>query len=352
MSGEVTNLAIDGVELATWARAEHRGDVHVEVVATLGGRLPLLGMRPRTARPPLAAVYGPELDVGRFAFDGPFIVRSEALELPARLFDRDAVLAAVGGVVGYLDLLEIRPDPSGVRVAMRIRTGESQTRRDDALRFGRAVIEATRDVIAFDARLTDARAALDDGAVDGEPPEERVQRLVEHVTDATHWLAGHAERVGASIEARLRLGGGGLEQEGRLLLGFRDPEIRSVRLTLHAQLPVAVHDDLRLAPEGRGLTGLLRRLGELEVGDAALDDAFVIRASRDPAPLLLHARGRLLQLGRLGARVDIDETGLLVRVASVDADDDALLAAVEPTLELWWKCACFVAGLADEPPPA
>lgn len=326
----VHGLTIDGAE------------VHYRARLSVDGELPLLLLQHRSSRETPPDGFGPEVSVGAFAFDRHFVVRSESLSLPSRIFDRPGPLSTVGGVVGYLERLEVRPDREGTLLTLEVRVGRSRTRLDDAWRFAEACLEAADLAAAQGRRLDDARAAV---ASLGETatPEERVEALVKHVTDATHWLTGYAARVMDSVEVRLVLTDAGREHRGVLRLAWDDPAVAQVSIRFEGDLPTR-RGPLSLRPQPGGLLGLITGWGEQVIGDDPLDDAFIIRGELAAGPVLLRARGRFLELGRRGATVDLGEA-LSVSIAAVPNETDLVTPTIDAILEVWRSTCRFCLGL-------
>lgn len=321
---------------------ERRGDVVYRARLCVRGDLPLLHLSHRSSNDAPPEAYGPEVTVGAWDFDRHFVARSASLSLPAKLFHHPALLEAVGGVVGYLERLELRPRDEGATLLVDIRVGHAATRLSDAVLFTAACLDAADAAVLEWRRLDDARAAV---AILGDQatPEERVEALVRHVTEATHWLTGYAARVRDSVEARLVLADAGREHEGVLRLLWSEPAVAEVAVAFDGELPTTKLP-LSLRPQPRGLLGLIASWGEQVVGDEPLDDAFVIRGELAAGPVLLRARGRFLELGHRGASVEIGEA-LSVRIDAVPSDVDLVVPTLEAVLEVWRSTARHGLGL-------
>jgi hypothetical protein len=107
-------------------------------------------------------------------------------------------------------------------------------------------------------------------------------------------------------------------------------------LSIEGALP-AGPGRLRLSPE-RGLSGAITALGEIEVHDPVVDDAWVIRG--DGPALLLALMPALAPLAADAPEIAVEETSVRIRYGRPVAST-ALAERVHAALALWERAASF-----------
>lgn len=149
-------------------------------------------------------------------------------------------------------------------------------------------------------------------------------------------VAAQVERVGERFEVRcaepFEIG-----REGALVLRVRWTTHRAERFVVEAEgelPPGAGEDRLTLLPQ-RGLRGRLTALLGLErvLGDAPLDDAFLIHGDGPALSLMDHARSALLTLAAHSTAIEQHEDRLCLSLEEVPRH--GLAAQVEAVVELW-----------------
>jgi len=225
---------------------------------------------------------------------------------------------------------------------------------DDAQQLGfaigmvRALAKRIHELALENRLYPDAWEALRARGLTGEPGEDRMREVKGLVEDATRLAHGTTERVGDGLETRLSVSHSGLELEGTLVARWCDALATHVDIAFQAALPPVDVAEVRLtAPEPSGLLAFLKTWGEVEVGDRALDDGFLIEGEARASATIVHARAELLALVPYSARVNLTGGSVAVRLASVPVNDDKLRPVVDALLELWRRTALFRSGVRD-----
>lgn len=279
-------------------------------------------------------------------------VRSPGFGFPGALFDEGAGRSAIMNGSSLIDLVWAQPHGGeDTRLIVIGNDADDPNAVTAMVAFVRALATRMAEIAASGARFADAWDALRARGLTGEPGEDRMREVKLLVDDLVRLVHGTTERVADRLESRLELSAGGLEIEGELKVRWCDPTVTSVDVTFQGALPPFDVAEVRLAPEPKGFLAFLRTLGELEVDDRALDDAFLIQGSAAATPVVLHARKELLALARHGAHVSFSGNDVTARLFAVPARDDELAPTVEALLELWRRSALHRAGVRDEGDP-
>ena len=296
--------------------------------------LPLLAASERTAG--VAKAFGPSLRIGDDLIDQRLATRSEGFGFPAALLGGEDIRAFVKQTNKFPvdlrpkarveDLRVVPQTDRGSLVALDVRVDGEQKAIADAIALARAVAVAANEIIEKGQRFSDARAVLASMSkeAEAEVPVEDVELVKDVLRDATAWVTGDVARVGTQLQARLLLSDHGLDLEGSLTLAWRGGDLQDHTVALEASLPQVKAPAASLTPESSGLLGVIRRLGEIELGDEAIDQAFVVRTTEAGRPMLLHAAAPLSALGDVGATVELGAGRLVVRMPEAAADMAAL----------------------------
>lgn len=203
-------------------------------------------------------------------------------------------------------------------------------------RDGVAVAPRAKESPAAPLRPT-PRASVDrKGGVAGAP-----QGLVAIVAEATARHAGSVERMGQGVQAQVMLPLGEEEHQATLTV---DPGGGAMSITMTAQLPWVSGAPLALSPE-RGVKAWVRSLRELEVGEPALDGAFLMEGNAARVPEVGAARASLMRLAEFDVAVSLEESSLRITIDGVPSS--ALPGVLAAALDAWEMVSRRRAGAAD-----
>jgi hypothetical protein len=293
-------------------------------------------------------IFGPRLP----SPEGP--LRGLNVHTPGFGFS-DAVLAdaavqkAADGAAGMIKRIVIHPQGlEHARLTVLAAPANDAKRVGRVIALVRALATRMHELALENRMFPDAWEALRARGLTGEPGEDRmreVKALVEELTRLTH---GTTERVGDGLETRLSALHSGLELEGTLVARWCDAQATHVDVAFQGALPPVDVAEVRMtSPEPSGLLSVFKTWGEVEIGDRALDDAFLIEGEARAAPTIVHARAELLALVPYSARVMLTGGSLSVRLAFVPANDDKLRPVVDALLEMWRRTALLRSGVRD-----
>lgn len=320
----------------------------------LKGPLPRLGLRPR-GLPFLDRVFGPVLDVGQLDIDRHFVVRSEGYELPSALFGErageDPLSSRLVELKDALESVEILGDDERCQLLVDVVLGPNNAYLQGGMHLALALLACADRLVEEGRTFRNAWQVLTGSRGPIEPSPEKLEELTSFIAQTTDWVTGHVARVKDTVEGRLLLADAGAELEGTLYLAWRDAHMRALDVELQAALPSVRGPEVSLEKK-RGLVGFLRSLTELEVGDRALDEAFLVEGEPSARRFLLDAKEPLLTLGRYGAKVRVAGATLHVLVGEVPFEPLPLRAILESALLLWRRATLFRAGFhADREDP-
>ncbi len=180
------------------------------------------------------------------------------------------------------------------------------------------------------------------------PPPPDVAALVdEALADFTYETKQHDDRVEVYV-----LMDDDDKVDGNFLIRHAGEAGWSMHLRSQLFKPAAHR--VVLIPE-RGMLKVVQRIGELEVGDQELDDAFIIDAKSEASPFIRSLKTPLLALSPFTLRVEIESRRFLVAADDLP-DDEALRTALIASAELWKQLvrkppAKGPEGKKDQTPP-
>lgn len=288
-------------------------------VVQIADRLPALVIVPRRIRLVLTqrALAGiAEVDA-RFAFSSP------APRLPRALLRHEGFARALAGAMPFSPSVFIEPTTHGAELIVEIADARVHAGVGAAMKLVRALREAAI-AIAGDADVLSA------GGTDGLAADEDIAGLMEAVLNATAWLEGDVARVGNGVEARLVLEESMAQHKASLTASLVD---KVVRLRLRAELPDHV-ESFALVPQ-RGWRSVLARISELQIDDAAVDDAYVITASHTAAGTLKERRLELLRLAERDSTIKCAPGTLEADIGGIAAAPIDVADAAGALLALW-----------------
>ena len=345
--GNPSDLAIDGVVrgyhlLSMPSTTGRQGyEAHVGVK----GALPVLAMRAGGA--PLPPLFGPRLPMPD-GWPSSFDVHSTAYGLHVDVFADPVVLTALDGARNHLDRVFVRPQNETTGISVYAWDAEDTTKLRSVVRFVAALVRRLDALAAEDPRYPDAHEVLHARGLTGEPSESRLRELRVVVDDLLRFAGGTTERVGRTIESRVSVAHSGVDNSGSLVVRALDQGVATVDVVFQGALPPVDVQVLTLtAPEPRGLFGVLRRWGEIEVNDDALDRAFLVEGEGRATPVVLAAREELLALARHETRVSWGSHTLDARVGGVSASPHELRRVVAALFDLWRRAALYRLGERD-----
>lgn len=314
-----------------------------EAHVVIAGALPVCAL----ARGTVAPVFGPRQPTA----DGvaaDFDVYSTAFGFPHDVFDDPAVRTALGGARGSVHRVFVVPRGESTHVSIYAFDGDDAVSLYASAAFAIALTRRLDVLAREDRRYRDAREALRELDLTGEPSEDRLRELRAVVDDLVTFAQGTTERVGQTIESRFTVSHAGVEHAGSLVVHVLDPLIRSVELVFQGALPPVAVAILELtSPEPGGLMGFVRKWGELVVDDAALDRAFLVVGDGRAKPIVLAARAELLSLARHPTKVSWQHNALVVSVSNVPSLDYELSRLLAALFELWRRAALHRLGERD-----
>jgi putative FmdB family regulatory protein len=348
-----TAFYVDGKE-----RGSHGGrrvlarDVY-EVSATVDGSLPDLfaetfafratGLADRPDHP--ARVQPGERR--RIAVDG-VAVWSDGQGFAHALLDAPAVAAAMRALGDRLQTIRVSRRPGRQQTDVAVTTAWLPA---PCIALAEALVRAADDVVARALRFPLAYRR-DDGIelfASREPSSAAVEDVMRAVAGRTAWLAGETARRGDAVEARVSLVEGAGEHAGVIRVHMLDATAASTEIALEGELPFVAGAPLYLAPE-RGVTGFLSSLFEEKVGDAAIDDAFLVRGNvcHAHAQCVLSAKDALLALP--DATVEVGDGRIAALVPRARRTPAELLRSLDSVVDLW-RCAVIARhGAVDQRP--
>lgn len=344
--GQSAPLRIDGIEVGNHAVALIDGDTCYQATTFVSGVTPALQLRPRRW-------FRPSDDEGRFHASFGEIQRTGSKALDRALMVR-AVSRRAATVFLTPGLIEraVRLGSRLVSVALRPEAGrtfvetvvevEHARKAEPAIALARAAHAAALKLVETPGGFAETAQAAVLGA-------EEIRALVTQVKDSVSFLAGHVERVGDGVEARLELD----EPAGlHAVLRLEPTGPRELRATFRGDVPLpGLTREVKLSPQV-GILKKLKGLNDPKVGDGTLDQALLIEGDVALARLVLADAAAALRVSGRGGALALDGAGLHVRVPSVPVEGEALLEVVVASVALWreavLRCAGFTA--ADERP--
>jgi hypothetical protein len=355
----VRKLKVGALEGIHYLHAlDGRPDAQYRARFDLEETLPLLIVAELNTSLPKA--FGPDLAIDDSTLDHRFVARSEGLGFPKALLDHAGVRTFVERTnklpidprtKARVDAVKVMPQTDrGSLLALDIRVNGNRQAIADGIGLARAIASSMSTLLEQGRRFSDAHAMLAslNKEREAEVPVEDVKLVEDVLRDATSWVTGHVARVGKALQVRLLLSDHVLDLEGSLTLAWRGADLRDHTVALEASLPQIEAPAAKLTPEASGLVGLIKRLGEVVVGDDAIDDAFVVRTTDDGRPMLLHAAAPLSALGKVGATIELGEGRLVVRMPEAAADMAALRQQIDQALRLWRAVSTWSAGLRND----
>lgn len=301
------------------------------VSANLTGVLPFLLVENKT-HPSSRARSGVAQELGS-GLDGAFRAFSTGLDMPKRVFAVEPARVALS-YASELHFLEVAP-ATHTRSALTLAGGDGR----ELLDLVDPVLEVIDGLVSSGASFADALFDRLGVKSDEAIAPETLERLVDKLTHATHWLAGHVARVGNSIEARLRFQEAGEDLNGSVRVAWQRGDASSTSVTLDAALPDDGPGELEVWAEGSGIVSAVRARLEPRLGDDRLDDALHVSGDVQRAPELTSCRDLCLRLAAVDARVTLKGASLEVRVPSAERGFDDLAAVLDDALRLWRRLA-------------
>ncbi len=312
------------------------------VSVNLYGRLPYLLVEPR-ARPSARGRQGREQPLGG-GLDEVYRAFSVGLAMSGRVFGVELARLALANTAS-LRFLEVASS-TDARSSFTVACGHPR----DALALAPAVLEVLDGLVASGATFADA--VFDELGVRSDEviAPEALARLIDKLSEVTHWLSGPVARVGDAIEGRLSLTEMGDELNGTLRVAWRAGDAATTDLSLDAALPLfengPEHGALELWAEGQGLWALVRGRLEPRLADPALDAALHVKGDVTRAHELAACRDLCLRLAARDAHMVLDGARLRLRVPAKQRSFEELHAVADDALRLWRRLSLARIGAA------
>lgn len=326
-----------------FVQATDHGEVYSARLDVEGVLPTLLCRRDVPGTDPPGALFGPlAYEAGDDAHKG-FVIYTDGHGFGKDLLEAAGVELALRAVEHDLVSLEVRPAGDASRVHLDVRTGGDRNVTRRGIELAQSLFIGADYIAARDRRYENAWEHHEKDPV-ADPSDDVLSALVARVQKATSWVTGHTSRVGHALSARVVLHDAGPELHGTLHVRWRDAAGTIVEVDLDGSLPERKGEHADLTPERGGFAGFLARLGETHVGDAPLDNAYVIDAEPGAKPLLLRARAPLTELGAYNSRFTFDDTRVSSAVRDVPTTGDALEQVIDGSLRVWRAAALYRSG--------
>lgn len=310
------------------------------VSVNLYGRLPFLLVEPRL-HPGARERHGIKQPLGG-GFDKKYRAFSTGLGMPGRIFGVELARQAFEATKSLL-FLEVAPS-TDERSALTVTCRSAY----EAIDLAWALLDVLDGLVASGATFPDALGQHLGVRENETLSPDILERIVDKLTGATHWLSGHVARVGNAVEARLTLLEVGDEQRGTLRLAWDVGDVEVAELSLDAALPPDGDGSLELWAETTSLLSMVRARLEPRIGDASLDDALHVRGDTARGRHLTNAKDIVLRLCVHDARMVIDGARVLVRVPAARRSLDETYAIVDDLLRLWRRLSLARSGITTE----
>ena len=170
-----------------------------------------------------------------------------------------------------------------------------------------------------------------------------VDELLADIESKFAWLHAQGARVAQSVQVRFELKAATTPLKGVLHCHWQDASMQNFALRFEGDLPES-EVVAELTPQESGVIGFFKTLGELKVGDAALDDAYKIAAGKHAKATILNIGEPLLGLAKNQGEVQIEEKSCALHVKCTKAELDEMLTHIA---RLWRKCAHHRMGLSE-----
>ena len=339
--GQSATLRIDGVDVGSHGLTIIDGDTCYQSATGVDGVTPALQVRPRRWLRPAddegrcQASYGDVQRTGVKELDRAILIRAVSRR-SATVFLTPELVERLMRLGSKVVSVTVRPEAGRTFVDTVVEV-KGSPHAEPAIALARAAHAAMQTLVSTPGGFAETARATELSLDD-------VLALVGRVKDTVSFLAGHVERVGDGVEARLELD----QPTGmHAVLRIEPTGPRELRATFRGDLtlPHAARDT-RLEPE----VGFLKKaqgLVDTKVGEAALDRAFLIEGDVGMARLALADPSAALRIAGRGGSLALDGAGFHVRVPRVPADNDALLEVVLASVSSWREAARESAGFAD-----
>lgn len=340
--GQSAVLRIDGDEVGSHGLTVIEGETCYQATSRVDGVTPALQVRPRGWFRPTddegryLASYGEIQRTGSQELDHAVMVRG-ASRRAAVVFLTPELIEALVRLGSKVVSVSVRPEAGGTFVETLVEV-KSAPKAEPAIVLARAAHAAMVKLVSTPGGFAETAEATVLGI-------EEIRALVTQVKDSVSFLAGHVERVGDGVEARLEL-----DQPTGLhaVLRIEPTGARELRATFRGDIPLPqVTRETRLSPQV-GFLKKVKGLADPKVGDPLLDNALLIEGDVTLARLVLSDGAAALRLAGRGASLALDGAGLHVRVPRLPLEGDALLEGVIASVALWREAVLKCAGFSPD----
>lgn len=261
---------------------------------------------------------------GIASIDRSLLISGAADDAAAEVFATAAFVASVERLGARALSFEVLGDGTSAILEANAKFEDADLAR--VLRFANALFDLLG---RFEVRADRVRRIYP--AADLAPKADLLERLLDSIRSAADWLSGSVDRIPDGATARLLLNEGAREHS---CIVTATVTARGIEVSLAAT--ISFHGEARLDPQA-GFLSAFRRWGEIEIGDPAVDDAWIIRADSSSSALLVRLSSTLAILRTHSAHVSWRHGQLDVRIASVGGGLGGVAEAVGASIELWRK---------------
>lgn len=338
--GQTAPLRMAGVEVGSHGLTLIEGVTCYQSVTGVDGVTPALQLRARRwftseSTDEIFLAFGDLQTTGVRGFDRAFGIRAASRGAAVALLT-PALVEQLVRVGSDLVSVTLRPEQGRTYCEVRVEV-QGATKAEPAIALARAAHAATEKLVRTPGGFVSTAEAH-------ALTMEEIRALVSKVRDTVSFLAGHVERVGDGVEARLELD----EPAGmHAILRLEPVGPRALRATFRGDLrPTDTTRETRLSPE-LGFLQKLRGLSDPKVGDPALDKAFLVVGERAMARLAVADASAALRLAGRRGTLTIDGAGFHVDVPSLPVDDAVLLEVTLAAVSCWRQAALTSAGFVE-----
>jgi hypothetical protein len=176
---------------------------------------------------------------------------------------------------------------------------------------------------------------VEDGVMrddEGPPPDlaDQIDHALAYVRQRATAVNAQTERVGDTVEMRCALARGAEPLEGHLVLSFYKTATHAF---FQAQLPAGT-GEFQLSPQS-GLLGWIDSLAERELGQKAVDDAYVVKGDEGGLETLRRVPLTLLRAAPLQTRITATDDRFNLVCARVPPFEEMLGRVLDVVQDLW-----------------